>query len=480
MPYFYDPNLDKDKNNEQGLQLSSASTTMDPAGKPADPSQAGAPTGASRFQNLDAYLNNNDAKGAGQEFGNKVKSEVDQAKSTMDTAAGQFTNKVNSSGVTADQSQIDAAVADPMKADVNQFASWRDAEYKGPNSLGDDQSTWNQYWGAAKNANTTAKQAGSESGRFALLDKYFGRPAYNFGEKSLDNLLIQRGGGLGDISDIQKKASGLNTYGTEQAKQLAGTAAQRAGQVEQTRKAARSAVGLGENGQVSGGALGSMESDITKRVKDYNDKAGLDYSTVLDDLSDDTVSGDTLAALGLENGQSLYGLNLADYFRKNPQDATAATTATDEDYARYLALSKLAGIDPTFLTEADMGKADSNGPTSGFDKDRLLKDVASEEAAFMNAVHPYQAEADQAYAALVPPSGKSLQQQRDDAYYAWQTAPNTANFVKYRDLANQYNFEINKYEAAKKKVDEIRSAMKADRKLGLQKASIAKPKSGPR
>jgi len=143
----------------------------------------------------------------------------------MDTAAGQFKNTVNTSGVVADKTQVDSALADPVSADAKQFQSWTNASYQGPKSLGDDQSNWNQYWGAAQDANTSAKLAGTESGRFALLDKYYGRPSYSFGEKSLDNLLIQRGGGLNNIQDIQSKAAGLNSYGDQQTKELSGVAA---------------------------------------------------------------------------------------------------------------------------------------------------------------------------------------------------------------------------------------------------------------
>jgi len=52
MPYFYDPNLDK-KNEEsgaQGLQLSGASATMDPAGQPSEAGASGAPGARAAFR----------------------------------------------------------------------------------------------------------------------------------------------------------------------------------------------------------------------------------------------------------------------------------------------------------------------------------------------------------------------------------------------------------------------------------------------
>ena len=348
-----------------------------------------------------------------------------------------------------------------MNANADQFKGWRDAEYKGPKGLADDQSGWNQYWGAAQNANTTAKLAGKESGRFALLDKYYGRPAYNFGEKSLDNLLIQRGGGLNDVKSIQDKAAGLNTYGANQSKELSATAAQRAGQVEQTRNAARSAVGLGANGQVQGGALGGMESDINARAGKWNTDRDNTYNGITADLADDQVSDETLRALGLTGGENLYGLDLRDsrYLTKNPQNATAANIASGDDYNRYLALSKLAGIDPTFLSEANRGQAGTAGSKVGFNKDLFEQDRLSSDAALKAAAAPAQQKYDKAnndYQA-------TLRMAQDDP-------GQRDNLLR---LAEVQKSELNQ---ALKELDAKRNEMQGNRRLNRATASIVKPK----
>lgn len=462
-PYFYDPLMDKEKDqgSPQGIQLSSASSTMNPAGQPQEQGQSGgAPKGIARFQNLDSYLNNNNAQAAGQKFGDKVEGEVDQAKSTMDTAANQFKTKVNASGVVANQSQVNQALSDPTKADATQYQSWTNAKYDGPKGLEDDQSTWNQYWGAAQNANTTAKLAGKESGRFALLDKYYGRPAYNFGEKSLDNLLIQRGGGLNDVKAIQDKAAGLNTYGANQSKELAATAAQRAAAVENSRNGARSAIGLGENGQIQGGAIGNLQNQVSQRAAQWNQARDKQYGDITADLADDQVSDATLKALGLSGGENLYGMDLRDsrYLTKNPQDATAATAATGDEYSRYLALSKLAGIDPTFLREADIGKAGTAGNQVGFNKALYDEDRASAYAALNAATAP----ATQKYDKANNDYQATLRMAQDDP-------SQRANLLR---LAEVQKAELNQ---ALKELDAKRNEMQGNRRLNRATASINNP-----
>lgn len=374
MPYFYDPNLDPEKDKASGLQLSSASRSIDPTGESkAEGSGPKTPTGQNRFQNLDAYLQNNNAQAMGQNFGNQLKSEIGKAQGAMDEAAQKFQSTVNASGVTADASKIDQALADPTKADAKEYQSWINTEYKGPKNLEEDSGAWNQYWGGAQSAKNSTQLAGTESGRFALLDKYYGRPSYNFGEKTLDNLLIQKGGGLNDLKSIQDQSANLFSGGSKKVDDLNSYAAQRAGEVERTRKKAREAIGLDEQGKVKGGALGKLQDDVTQRAKLMNESMGNIYGDILMDVGDDQLNDATLSALGLREGEGLYDLNLANYIERG-QPVTAENAATADDYTRYLALSQLAGIDPTFLTEQGRPKAQMIGAPVTFNRSSFVKD----------------------------------------------------------------------------------------------------------
>lgn len=370
MPYFRDPNDDRQQNDEQtGLRLANSSQEGSPvAGAQGSTKQN--PTG-SHFQNLDNYLSTNDAQGFGQKVQGKVQGDIDQGRTTVDQSVNQVKNQVNQNGVIANPSDIQKAIANPTQADPNAYHSWINDQYTGPKSVQDNPAAAGAISGAVSNAQTKAGLTGTEAGRFSLLDSYFGRPNYNFGEKSLDNLLVQRGGGL-NTNDLQSQASNLNAYANQQGGEVGNAAAARAGQVEQTRSAARNAIGLTDNGTISGGAIGGLTGSIDARTKLYNDSLHNQATNLKSDVSDDRVTPETLAQLGLSAGDSLYGVDLSKYLQPT-KDATKESIASPEDYSRYLALSQLAGVDPTYLTSATQDQAGKAGSQSLYDKAGLME-----------------------------------------------------------------------------------------------------------
>ncbi len=365
MPYFRDPNLDK--NDQQNVQLASGTQTPDMAGSIDGADEQGKPTqSGSKFTNIDSYLQNGNAKGFGEEFGGKIQSGINEAKSNFDTGANAIENKINSSGYVPSQEEINSTVANAGSGtsdeDVKKFQGWTGQSYKGPTSVSDSNGAWDQYWNKANEANTAAKQSGTEAGRFALLDKYYGRPNYNFGEKSLDNLLVQNGGGFNNSQDLQNQAAKLNSYGKQQADKVASDAAQRAGQIEQSKQAANTAVS---------GAIGNFQSDLDKRVADENQKRLAESSGLYSDFDTGAITDQDYAKLGLTQGEDIYGLNPSQYLTQG-QSLNKSNVASDADYAKYAALSKLAGVDPTYLTGAPQAAAT---PAYSFDKQKLSGDI---------------------------------------------------------------------------------------------------------
>lgn len=390
-PYFRDPNLEDDQDGAN-VQLSGSGQQSDGAGGfggPAGPSGPGVgrETG-SKFTNLETYLNSNDAKGFGQQFGQKIQGGIDQAGQTMDQAAAGVRGQIMQSGSAPSQKQIDDVISgagdNTSDADVNQYQGWLNASYKGPKSLADNQSAWNQYWGQANKAKTEAGLAGKESGRFALLDQYYGRPSYNFGQKSLDNLLVQSGGGFTNQKQLQDQATALQSRGVEQGREIQNLAGQKSAEIEAGKQAARSAIGLvGPNNSLSGGPIKSLEQSIESRKTDYNKQIDDRNKAYRDDLADNKVTNPELQALldGVNPGTVLYGANPADYINQGAYyDKNAA--ATKEEYAKYQALSRLAGLDPSYLAAgkgSEIGVAPSK---DSFDKNRFESVRSGNEAIY--------------------------------------------------------------------------------------------------
>lgn len=425
MPYFRDPNEDRDENNQpQGLRLSSSSEEGSPL-VGLEGSNKQNPTG-SNFQNLDNYLSTNDAQGFGDKVESKVQGDISQGRNLVDQNVGQVKNQIQQGGVVADRSEIERAVANPVSADKNQYQSWTNAQYNGPKSLQDNQAAAGAISGAVSNAQTKAKLTGSEAGRFSLLDSYFGRPNYSFGEKSLDNLLVQRGGGL-DTNNLQNQASQLGAYANQQGGEIGNAAAQRAGQVEQTRKTARDAIGLTDNGTISGGAIGGLTNNIDTRTKFYNDAVTRDFDALKDDVTDDTVRGETLAMLGLESGANLYDLDLDNYLNSAPLSVGKEAIATPEDYERYLALTNLAGVDPTYLTAATKDQAGKVTNQSLVNKDKFQQDLKSADLSYqndladasdrLNRARQDQARLSQLVASYTPARGRMVYTPEGESYF---------------------------------------------------------------
>lgn len=367
MPYFTDPNLeeeDKQAQNPSDVKISGASpTTENTGGTPQQPNggvstpqaqqQAGGKdlkTG-SGFQNLDKYIDTNQPQQFGQQFLGKVSDQVTDASQKQSQAADEFKNQVTSANSLPTQDQINGAVADPTKADPAAFQTWTSQSYKGPQSLGENQDAWNKYWSSTNQANTSAQQLGTEPGRFSLLDSYFGRPQYNFGEKSLDNLLVQNAGLGQQTKDVQKNASGLVSQGTAQAKDLQSYASQRAGQVDQSKNAALGAIGLDANGQVvmgdQAGAIGKSYQQVQDELAATNASRASDQSAIQSALASGKLTPQQLQALGLTSGEKIYNLDLSKYVTPGA-DLTRDQTMTADERSRIQALSQLAGIDDTY------------------------------------------------------------------------------------------------------------------------------------
>jgi len=393
MPFFRDPNLERDEDEQSAggsVQLSSGGMQAGPDGDPNKGSGASATQSGSRFTNLDSYLKNNDAKGFGEQFGQKIESGIDQARANMDQAAGQVRNQIGSF-TTPSESDITGTV-EKAKAgnisddDAKAYQGWTNQKYQGPQGLADNAQAQGLYWGQADKAKTEAGLAGKESGRFALLDQYFGRPNYSMGQKSLDNLLIQNGGGFNNQAQLQDKAASLVGYGNTQAKQISNEAAAKAAQLEASRKAARGALGLQDDGSIKGGAIGDFQTDLDGRVKNFDARSAEAYQNALADVKDDALDAPTVGGLGLADGANVYDLDLAKYISQSgPVDR--AKLATGSDYAKYQALSKLAGLDPTYLDPSKSGMAETQDtPRAAFNKDAVARDLKDREASYRAAV----------------------------------------------------------------------------------------------
>lgn len=388
MPYIYDPNLDPEKENQtsqvsSGVQLSGASPVAAPSGSTA-PNPQSAKSG-SGFQNLDKYLSMNQAQNFGGQVLGKVSDQIQGAGAQMSSAADQFKSQVGAANALPSTEDVNKAIANPGGADAKQFQTWENQSYAGPKSLSENQDVWNKYWSGTKQAQTSAGLLGNEAGRFTLLDQYFGKPTYNYGQKSLDNLLMQQSGLGKQTQDLQNQATQLQATGTQKAQELSDVAATRVGEVDKNRAQVRSAIGLDAQGNViqgtGAGALGKQWADVQAQLDAANAARAADTARLQQGLSQNALSGADLNALGLTAGQNTYGVDLSKYFTAGPQ-LTRDQVMQDPQRNYIQALSQLAGVTDTFAS----GTKSAANPEYNYNTAGLQSDIKGAQGLYESAL----------------------------------------------------------------------------------------------
>lgn len=390
MPFAFDL-LDEQQKKAQQQQQGEGAPAMTGGGasfgsgqaQSSGPAEKGTNRQGSGFVGLDQYMNANKGNKFGNQFTGKVQGSLDSAKQSLDQGAQGFTNASNQGSTKWNDVQgqvkgiVDNAGDGTTKDDAAKIQGYQTAKYQGPESfLGTSFGT--QAQGSVQKASQQANALQSEGGRFALLDQYFGRPKYNMGEKSLDNLLAQNTPG------VAARAQNIGA----QAKQLSANAQNQNQQLDNLATANKQATADAAQQTVNylNQAKTDFDTGLNSRYNDYKTSTQAYNDARRNDLSDDALDADTMSLLGLKEGDSLYNTNLSSYLKDSPM-ASLGQFASDQDYAKYMALSQLAGEDPTLLKADNRAKA---GTAVGMgratvDKNRLQSDIQASQTGYEQA-----------------------------------------------------------------------------------------------
>lgn len=304
-----------------------------------------------------------------------------QANQPVNQNPGIFQGEGNSAALANQEAQYQqylSGAGNPLAA-VTQLRT-------GATALGDIAQQAQKRFGAAEsqlgNVQGLANQTGSEAGRFDLLKQTLGRPNYSRGQQSLDQLLLQAEGG-DVLGKLQKDTAQAARLGGQQLGAAQGAYTTGRGDVATKAQEAQKLItgALGTVGTVDnpatpdvdeskgGGALGSLQESLRGRAGEFRSaqqrlkeslESGVGSDTfdrsMLNQLSGNSM---TQGLTGLEQGQRLYDINLADYLKPNYSDknVTEQNIANEQDLARYQALAKLSGTDASYLTPDQLGKA---------------------------------------------------------------------------------------------------------------------------
>lgn len=416
MATIFDPNKQNNEqqqgdNLSQPVNISGSAAAAPDAGPSASPASTGGtnpkPTSSGRFQNLNAYLKAN--QGFNREGGGlagKVNQNLTSRASTLqkDFAQAQqdYQTTLNNARQRYDQQFVDQSLANPEQADVNKFAQYRDATYKGPTELDPNRTLRSQ----AENFSNLANNTNTEGGRLQLLNQLYNKPTYSRGQKALDNLFLQANPDqLNSLKSNRIVANQVNNNLGQAQSEAAAKAIEATQEANATREATRNALG----GAITGfdaNMQNAVQQAAAARDQKFGQKQTDLYNTRLG--SDEAIKWGLLKQLGDNQSVPLFNLDLQNYLQKSNLDPTKQTVASEADYNRINALRNLAGANLNENTSKlfDMfndpslaGSFAKQDPYS-FNREQFLYDQGQAQANYQLQADPYNTAIAQANAAL--------------------------------------------------------------------------------
>lgn len=322
----------------------------------------------------------------GDQVAGQIDTQASKAQSKIGETQSIFNQKVQENSVGLNENLLNEAVSDSANfvkdaEKVNQFSRMRDAAYKGPSGI-EDLEGYQVLQTDFNKAQELLSSAENESGRQTLLNETYKRADYTSGQNKLDQLLLQNDpNARSAFSNLQTKYSGLSgllsgaqTSAAEQAK------AQKA-QTEATRNRILETLGREDDPSTeideSKGEIGGLFKTLSNRSSNY----ASDQNTLLNKIDQERASAerayseDVLKALGLNEGDKLYDLNLASYgLDFTPANVSASSVQTADEMNRYQALYQLLGSTGTLNPDA-VGKAGG----VNFEIEKLKNDILAKE-----------------------------------------------------------------------------------------------------
>lgn len=364
MPFAIDQTDTEKQAQEQqqqaGQNISGTSSGINLPGQTAGTMKPGAPKKSGQFQNIQRYISANQPQGEqiGQSIAGKVESEVGQAKEagTALTGGVQQVQAYNPQDVLYN---LGGASEEQRK----QYQATRQTGgYTGPSDVTGLQ-TYQPFAKEAEQAKTAVQQAGTEIGQRELLKDVFKRPTYSKGMTALDQaLLSQSVGGREAIQNIGQKYGDIASFLTGQEQQAAqaikGAQAQAAQNIQAFAPAEQA-------------AQQAILSPIEQRAAEENVRQQV-FGRYAQDLADQTLNPETMAALGLTSGQKLFDINLGQYVNQPMGEATVQNIATQQERQKYNDLMNFLG---TNAGQLGMGQPTFTG--GSVNVEQLQKDLGA-------------------------------------------------------------------------------------------------------
>lgn len=390
MADIYNPNDPKNRQNQMG-------GINAPQGQQAPQTVGGqqvqqAP-GQSRFSNLQAFVRANQPaspeQGIAGKVGQAVARQEEAQKSAIGSAQGQVNQQASGEltrlGQGTEGSDYFANIRKGIEAgklgdaDVSNFAQLRQGTVQAPNV-----NNMQQLQQQTADIQKAGQMAGTEAGRFGLLQKTFARPGYSGGQQRLDQLLLQATPGSAKAlmdqtsqlgTEAQQGLGGLNDLLTQQQGAVSSLASQR--QQEATDLLAKQAGGLSSDLAIKAQAqtdLATSNQTLMQKISSGGELTG-----------DEQKQADTLfRGLGLNPEDGFYNV-----FQNTPSGnylnkvnaADISQVASPEARSKYNVLNQLAGGDTKLLGGLALEDKAAYNPNAVIDADVIKTNIAKAKQA---------------------------------------------------------------------------------------------------
>lgn len=362
---FFGSEEEKDKEEQQTSpavqQLGGENTVI--SGNQVQNSSQG-PSSSGSFTNLQSYLDANKDQGFGKQVVGHVESDIQGAENAQNEAGQAFKSQADSNSVRSNDALLKEASESPTtvagdEGKLAEFTKQRDAQYTGPQSFAAAQEIYQPAQTKTQQAYDVSKGTQDEGGRKAYLSEQYGAPAgrfnYTKGQQKLDNLLIQQDPeSLSAFQDAWKHGDAAKNNFDLLSKELNNYAGNAASSTADARAKARSAIGLGDEGFTQDSKVLKDVADAKAKAAALNQQKLLENQKILQDTntSNRKLTPEEMQKFGLGSNQQLFGENLAGYLNQAP-DVDYNQAASPEQQSEVAALSKLAGLDNSYLPYAD-------------------------------------------------------------------------------------------------------------------------------
>lgn len=349
-----------------GVNISGESTSFATGVPGQEPAGQKKETGSgSKFANIQGYLEAN--KPQGEQMGQKMTGNIESNANDATQKINTFQSKaptVNAYDPNEAYNKV-TSLTDQDKQAYNQAK----AGYKGPQSF-DQVDGYGDTQKAVNTAYNQVKNVGNEAGQRQLLKDTYKRNDYSAGQNALDQTIMQNTpGARAGFEGLTQKYSKLNNLFDTASQDVGGKVNNSINQGLANQKA----IAEGEVKAKSG-----LLDPIRERAKVAAESNKQSTDNVYADFQDgdDMIDMETMKLLGLNQGQSIYDLDLSSYLQPDQTPIGIDNVATADERAKYAALTSL--IDGT--TGQELSADGKTIRPMAFNQKQFDSDYASKKA----------------------------------------------------------------------------------------------------